>query len=168
MYYTILLFLFSYKLVNDKIEESKNVQTADVIRKMNWEEKHKFDLAKEWRDNLIATSITSQSQLEGTLDYIIFLFIIIIYMSLGRTISGFVRRTVLEQDFVMILHSQQQLDCVKLLPTQYRILRMDSTVNLMHVSSKKRKYPRILPQFMQLKDLREIGNNVEIINSFLT
>jgi hypothetical protein len=112
LYYTILLFVFSYELVNDKIEESKNVPTADVIRKMNWEEKHKFDLAKEWRDNLIATSITSQSQLEGTFDYIIFLFIIIIYMSLGRTISGFVRRTVLEQDFVMILHSQQQLDCV--------------------------------------------------------
>jgi hypothetical protein len=41
---------------------------------------------------------------------------------------------------------------------------MDSTGNLMHVPSKKRKYPRILSHFMQLKDLREIGNNVEIIN----
>ncbi len=54
MYYTILLFLFSYELVNDKIIESKNVPTADVIRKMNWEKKHKFDLTKEWRDNLKA------------------------------------------------------------------------------------------------------------------
>ena len=68
------------------------ILSENVLRRMNYEEKHKYDLSKGWRDNLIAFSISSQNLING------------------KNVNGFVRRIVIEQDFAMILHTQKQ-DC---------------------------------------------------------
>jgi hypothetical protein len=63
---------------------------------MNYEEKHKYDLSKGWRDNLIEFSITSQN---------------LIY---GKNVNGFIRRIVIEQDLHRILRLEATGNLVKI------------------------------------------------------
>ena len=149
---------FRFEMIANGIE---NVPAEGTLRQMQYEDRHKFDLYKDWRDNLIATSITSQTHLIGNffieLSYKIHL---IFFIFVGKHFSGFVRRTVVEQDFAMMLHSEKQVDILKCLPVKYRIIRIDATGNLVNVPQYKRNYPRILSYFLQLKDLRDMGKNL--------
>jgi hypothetical protein len=56
----------------------------------------------------------------------------------GKNVNGFIRRIVIEQDFVMILHTQKQVDVVKYLEAKHRILRLDDTGNLVNIPKKDR------------------------------
>jgi hypothetical protein len=58
---------------------------------------------------------------------------LIFFFNLGKNENGFIRKISLEQDFGMILHSQQQLDVIKCVDSKYRILRVDATGNLVNV-----------------------------------
>ncbi len=133
---TVKDFRFEMIAQNKPIED---IPSEEVLRQMSYEDKHKFDLAKDWRDNLIATSITSQTHLRG------------------HNINGFVRKIVVEQDFAMFLHCQEQVDSVKSVPKQFRVLHTDATGNLVNIPKYKRDYPQILSHFLMMKDLREIG-----------
>jgi hypothetical protein len=62
-------------------DENLFVPSENVPRRMNYEEKHKYDLSKGWRENLIELSITSQNLING------------------KNVNGFIRRIVIEQDF---------------------------------------------------------------------
>ena len=77
------------------------------------------------------------------------------------------RRIVVEQDFVMMLHTQQQVDVLKSIHPNQRILRLDATGNLVKIPKKDREYHRILSYFMQLKDLRDLGKQRFHIFKFL-
>ena len=77
------------------------------------------------------------------------------------------RRIVVEQDFVMMLHTQQQVDVLKSIHPNQRILRLDATGNLVKIPKKDREYNLILSYFIELKDLREIlVNSVFIYLNF--
>jgi hypothetical protein len=84
---------------------------------------------------------------------------LIFFFNLGKNVNGFIRKISLEQDFGMILHSQQQVDVIKCVASKHRILRVDATGNLVNVPKYKRNYPKMLSYFMQLKYLRDIDDN---------
>ena len=115
------------------------IPSENILRRMNYKEKHKYNLSKGWRDNLMAFSISSQNLINV------------------KNLNGFFRRIVIEQDFAMILHTQKQVDVLKYLQPKHRILRLDATGNLVKIPKKDREYPKILSYFLQVKDLRDLG-----------
>jgi hypothetical protein len=53
---------FRYNMI---AEGKEHVPTEGALRQMTYEERHKFDLNKSWRDNLIASSMTPESHIRG-------------------------------------------------------------------------------------------------------
>jgi hypothetical protein len=53
---------FRYNMI---AEGKEHVPTEGALRQMTYEERHKFDLYKSWRDNLIASSMTPESHIRG-------------------------------------------------------------------------------------------------------
>ena len=53
---------FRYCMIADN---ASNIPSEDVLRQIRYSEKHKYDLCKGWRDNLIAFSIASQNLISG-------------------------------------------------------------------------------------------------------
>ena len=50
-------------------EGKEHVPSEAALRQMTYEERHKFDFYKSWRDNLIASAITSETHIRGTFQF---------------------------------------------------------------------------------------------------
>lgn len=119
----------------------ENAPSEAVLRRINYESKHQNDISKDWKMNLLATTKTSYIQHEN------------------KYASGFVQKVNLEQNFCMIQHMVEQLECVKCINAEDRILALDATGKLVHIPKEgnQKKRPKVLTYAMILKKWQNCG-----------
>ncbi|CAF0871885.1 unnamed protein product [Brachionus calyciflorus] len=119
-------------------DNSENVPTTDVVRKILQEDRNKETPFSNLFDNLMFVSMNQKNCINSS------------------KLPSFTREITKFDEFSYILHSEKQITSIDLIPPENRILHIDATGQFVRITGPY-KYKQPFNHFALLKDSRSMG-----------